>query len=211
VIVSASHWMPVLVTGPASEPVTLAEAKNHLRIDANDEDDYISSLITVARQHIENAGNLALLTQTWKLACDEFPWRMRKFPWETEGRLDEILIYPGPLIAVSSIKYYDTDGLQQTLATTEYAVDSSSKPARVYPAYGKYWPATRSIPNAVEINFTAGYANAASVPQQLKEAMLLLIAHLYENRDAGEGAFAAQTLGTVQSTLDILISPYRIF
>lgn len=181
-----------LITAPATEPVTLAEAKLHLRVDASDEDTLITSLISVARHECENRTGRALITQTWELTRDCFA--------------DEMELPQPPLQSVSSVKYFDTSEVEQTLASSVYRVDSYSQPGRVTLAYEETWPdIALEYPNAVAIRYVAGYgAAASSVPPPLKQWMLLHIGHWYANREA-----ASKDLRTLPM-LDGLLDPYRI-
>jgi len=164
-----------LKTAPAAEPVTLAEAKTHLRVDISDDDDLITALITAAREYCENFQNRAYITQVWKLWMDD---------WPEED--DYIEIPLPPLQSVESVKYYDTDGNENTFSSDYYSVDTESEPGRVYLNYGETWPTDTLRPrNGIVVEFTAGYGDTADdVPQTVKQAMLLLIAHWYENREA---------------------------
>lgn len=164
-----SHFLAVSVA-PASEPVTTAEAKTHLRVDGTDEDAYIDTLVKAAREKIEIDAERALLPQTLVLRLDRFP-----------GIIE---LRRCPVTAVSSITYVDTTGATVTLAATEYQTDVSTEPGRIAPAYGKSWPATRDQANAIVVTFTAGYANAAAVPASAKHAIKLLVGHWFRNREA---------------------------
>jgi uncharacterized phiE125 gp8 family phage protein len=163
-----------LITPPALEPVTLAEAKAHIRVDGNDEDALITSLITAAREYCEGFQNRSYITQTWGLWLDSFPSE------------DYIRIPLPPLQSVASIKYYGTDNAEYTMDAADYFVDDKSEPGRAVLAYNKTWPTTALRPaNGVCIEFVAGYGDAASdVPQKAKQAILLLIGHWYANREA---------------------------
>lgn len=181
--------MPLkLITAPASEPVTLAEAKLHLRVDSTADDALITSLIVAARESAEHATGRAFLPQTWELALDEFE--------------DEILLNKSPLISITSITYVDEDGATQTLTTDDYQLDSHSEPARITPAYDTCWPTTRAQKNAVLIRFQAGYADADSVPSQVKSWMLLRIGMLYENRESVQAGVPLIELPHVDRLLD---------
>lgn len=176
----------------ATEPVTTAEAKTHLRVTGTDDDTYIGTLITAARQYVETFLNRALITQTWE-------WRLDGFSLWT------LIVPMAPLISVTSIQYIDGEGTTQTLATTEYTVDAKSEPARIAPAYGKYWPATRYEMNAVTITFTAGYGAASAVPFQIKQAILLVIGHLYERR---EETITGTIIAEIPLGVQALLMPY---
>jgi len=137
------------------------------------EDTLLEALITTAREWCEGYQNRQYITAIWELWLDD---------WPSE---DYIRIPLPPLQAVSSIKYYGTDNTAATMDTADYFVDTKSEPGRVSLAYGKTWPTTTLRPvNGVVVEFEAGYGDAASdVPKRVKQAMLLLIGHLYERRE----------------------------
>lgn len=188
-----------LITPPASEPVSVSEAKLHLRVDGADEDTLISGLITAARQYVEDYTQRALITQTWRLLLDEFP----------NG--DTIHVPLPPLQSVNSVTYYDEDGALQTLPTTDYHVDPESAQGRVVLTDGKCWPTTQTRPNAVTIEFVAGYGDAASVPQAIKQAILLLVAHWYEHREAVVIGTSGNVAKEAAFAVDALLTPYRVW
>jgi len=185
----------VLVTAPTAEPVTLAEAKLHLRVDDNADDALIGALITAARQHAEHDTRRALVTQTWKLALDVFP--------ENVVTLDH-----APVSTVVSVVYTDPDGVSKTLDAGAYQLDAITEPCRLVPAYGNSWPATRAQVNAVAITYTCGYGNPESVPESIKRWMLLRIGALYENREEVLTGRAI-TLAPLPF-VDALLAPYRL-
>ena len=159
------------------------------------ENDLIADLITAAREYAENFQHRCYITQTIELVLDEFPD-------------DEIVVPRPPLIAVSSIKYTDTDGNQQTWDNANYTVDNKSHPGRIIPAYTKTWPATRDVPNAVTVTYTAGYGDATTdVPKRVKQAIKLLIGHLYENREAT----SEKQLASVPMAVEALLWQEKIF
>lgn len=183
----------VLVTAPVVEPVTLTEAKDHMRVDASTDDALIEALILAARERVETFTGRALVTQTWDWTLDCF---------------EPILIVPKPpLVSVTSITYVDSDGASQTLASTVYQVDIKTQPARIVEAYGQTWPTTREQLNAVTIRFVAGYGIAAShVPMALRQAALLLIGHWYREREDT----ARTELRQIPSGAEALMMPYYI-
>jgi uncharacterized phiE125 gp8 family phage protein len=188
-----------LKTAPAVEPITTSEAKLHLKLDSDTTDDtLIAALITAARETIENLTGRALINQTWEMALEEWP--------EDE---DELKLYPSPLSSVTSVTYTDVDGITQTWSpTTGYTADTYSIPGQLLLRYGQYWPVNREIENSILITYVCGYgAASSSVPGPLKAAMLLLIGHWYENREA-------VNVGSITSelpfTVEVLIAPYRV-
>ncbi len=182
-----------LVTAPARQPVTLQQAKDHLRVDETVDDSVIDPLIKTAREHVEAFTHRALITQTWDLFLDAF---------------SQIILMPkAPLQSVTSIKYLDTAGVQQTLASTEYKVDVASNAARIVPAWGKSWPLVREEINAVEIRFVSGHGdNPEDLASPIIQALLLIVAHLYENREATSNGPALKELP--MGARDLLL-PYR--
>lgn len=185
----------VLTTAPATEPVTLAEAKLHLRIeDAITADDtLVSALIVAARQWVEQYLHRSLVTQTWRLKLDAFP------------DTDTIVLGRPSLLEVSSVTYVDADGDSQTMSTDDYSVDADHFPGRILLGFGKSWPSTRVQPNAVTVTFTSGYGNAAAVPDAIKAALKLVIGDLYANR---EGSIVGVS-HTDNPAVMALLGPYR--
>ncbi len=175
---TAPCWSTSLKTAPASEPLSLEEAKLHLRLstDATAEDDLVASLIVAAREHVETYTNRALITQTWY-------WKSHGFP------CGDIIIPRPPLVSITSISYVDSNGASQTWAagSTGYQLIKPAGPkaqyARVQPSYLIPYPQARSQPEAVTIEYVCGYGDATAVPDSIKSAMRLLIGHWYENRE----------------------------
>ena len=164
-----------LVTGPTVEPVSLAEAKVHCRVDITDDDAYITGLITAARSRLETIARpqLAMITQTWELLLDDWPWG------------DTVELRPYPLQSVTSVKYTDSAGAETTYSAGNYLVDAYSEPGRLRLKTGSSWPsATLRELNGVAIRFVAGFGAAGTaVDMQLRQAILLLVAHWYEIRE----------------------------
>ena len=188
-----------LITAPATEPVTSSEAKSHLRVDTTADDTLIGTLITAARQHVENHLRRALITQTWELVMDAFP----------AG--DVIRLPRPPLVSVTSIKYTDVAGSESTFSSAAYVVDTDSTKGRVVLKSGESWPSdTLAAANGVRVRYVAGYGSAAAVPNPIRQAVLLLIGTLYENR---ESVLVAQgvTVAQLPFGVEALLMPYRIF
>lgn len=138
------------------------------------EDSLLTGLIQVAREYAEGFQNRALCTQTWELVLND---------WPNGDRIDVPL---PPLQSITSIKYKDSDGTETTWDDANYVVDTDSFVGRIALAYGSSWPSATLYPvSGIRIRFVAGYGLAVSVPQMVKNAILLLAAHLYENREAG--------------------------
>lgn len=167
----------VLVSGPSDEPVSLVEAKRHCRIDHDDEDSDVLALVTAAREHCEALCQRAFVTQTWRLELDRFPEQCQ--PWSDVIRL------PRPrLQSVTSVQYVDVSGVLRTLSAGLYQVDVGREPARLAPAYGQVWPATRDQMAAVKVTYDAGFGGTDVTPKTIRQAILLLAGHWYEHREA---------------------------
>jgi len=159
-----------LKTAPATEPVTVLEAKNQMRVTHADEDGLIGNYITAARQAAETFTNRQFITATWELRLDEFPECIR-------------LPFP-PALVVNTIKYYDTGGTLTTMLPADYREDIYEATARIDPAFGKTWPPTRAQSMAVIVDYDAGYGlTASTVPMGLRQAILWLVAHWFEHRE----------------------------
>lgn len=195
----------VLFAGPTLEPLTVQEATDFSRITEDSEDDNVEGLIRSARAHVEQLTGRALITQTWDLYLDEFPYCYTAEGWRY------IDIPKPPLQSVTFVKYYDSAGVQQTLATSEYTVDSQREPGRVYQAYGKSWPSTYPIPNAVQVRFIAGYGPAASDidarAPELRQAISTLVGTMYEQRETNTD----QPLADVPEAFYQLVNQHRMF
>ena len=186
-----------LKTAPTLTPVSVAEAKTHLRIDSSftADDTYIETLISVATSAAENYTNLALMEQSWYLDIDAFP--------------DYFNLLKGTLrqLTVNSITYSDADNASQTLAAANYFGDGSIKPARIYFAPDATIPSTYDKPNAVVVDFTLGFGAASQVPAPIKQAILLTIGRFYELRqDVVTGTIAT----VIPRTVEYLLNPYRV-
>lgn len=158
---------------PTVEPITVEDARLHLRVDSAEDDGLIASYIVAARQMVETWTMRGLVSATRKLYIDGFPAFAVELPY-------------APLTSVTSVQYYDDGGTLQTLATSYYTVDTVSEPGRVHLAYQQTWPSTRAIPSSVVITYVSGYAvtgDHAATPVALKHAIRLLVSHWYENRE----------------------------
>lgn len=187
--------MPLqLVTPPALEPVTLSEARLHLRVDTADDDPLIDALISAARLHAEMLTARQFLPARWRLVLDRFT--------------PMVLLNRSPVVSVVSVRYLDMGGLWQIMPATDYVVESSSEPARITPAFGKIWPPTLPQIGSVEILFDAGYADATKVPDGIKRWMLLRVGSLYQHREE----MSVLPAGRIDPLpfVDSLLDPYRV-
>lgn len=188
-----------LITAPAVEPITFDEAKAHCRVDVDDDDALISSLIVAARQHVENVTGRQLITATWALTLDCWPC------WIDVPRAP---LLSTPAVAIT---YLDTAGATQTLATDQYRVHAPSGPTAargtIERAYGVSWPSLYGVSNSVTVTFSAGYgASPDTVPQAIRQAMLLLIGHWYINR---ENVITGMTATELPQAVNALLAPYK--
>lgn len=188
--------MPLqLISQPEAEPVSLLEAKLHLRVDGDADDSLIESLIPSARQAAETLTGRQLVTARWKYVLDQFPC--------------EVLWLPkSPLQSVISIEYFDQAGVWQVLPETEYVVDALFEPARIAPSFGKYWPLCLPQIGAVAVTFDAGYGTVSQVPEGLKSWIKLRIGSLYAHREE----MAVLSRGRIDPLpfVDGLLDPYKV-
>lgn len=178
---------------PTVEPLSLAEAKQHLRLEHSDDDSSVRRMIAAARSWGENFTRRAFITQTWALYLD---------------RLPAVIELPHPPVqSVSSVQYVDDNGDTQTLSTALYDVDIDAELARVYPAYGETWPSVRFHPKSVTVTYVAGYGDDEDdVPEDIKSGLLLHLSRLYEQREP----VVTGTIISDQGADAALLRPYQI-
>jgi uncharacterized phiE125 gp8 family phage protein len=182
-----------LLTGPSAEPLTLAEAKNFLRVEIGEDDDLIAALIAAARIHVEAETRRALMNQTWRLVRDD---------WPADGRLR---VLPAPLRAVAAARVYDAQNVAHDFDPQAFVVDTAGAALSFAP-----WavPAPGRAFAGIEIDISAGYGDGpADVPEPLRQAMRLLVAEWYDNR-----VISAVGQGVTQPPAGVsaLIAPYRM-
>ena len=157
-----------LTTPPTAEPLTLAEARAHLRLDQNDEDALLLSLIRTAREHLERETGLCLIAQSWRLYLD---------CWPQDGI---IRIARSPVQAIQNIRVHDGEGTALHVSLEDHLLDGAGRPVRLWL---RHPPHPGQPLNGIEIDFTAGYGEAgADVPDTLKRAMLLHVSHMFAFR-----------------------------
>jgi uncharacterized phiE125 gp8 family phage protein len=182
----------LLLTAPAVEPLTFAEAKAYLRVEHTDDDDLIGALIASSRIHVEAQTRRALVSQGWRLSFDA---------WPADGRLP---VRPAPLQTLTAARVYDFNGVAQTVDLQAFVPDTAGSLLAFAP-----WalPQPGRIAAGIELDVTVGYGAAASdVPEPLRHAIKILIAHWYENR--GLATIGAVTV--LPTTAAALIAPYRM-
>lgn len=198
-----------IVTQPAEEPVSLDEARLHLRVDADGspgvhpDDARISSFITTARRDSEAETNRAFIETEFLYTLDAFPCRSR---FDGADRI-AIKLPISPLIEIVEIKYIDADGELQTLAEADYVLDDVGEPTRIMPE-SEAWPATKCVMNAVRVQFKAGFGAAEDVPEEIKDALLLIVGNLYENR---ESIITGTSASSLPLTAKDLLYQWKVF
>ena len=172
-----------LITGPSVEPISVADAKRHLRVEHSDDDLLIKRLIETAVSMVDVTGVLgkAMITQTWG-------------EWFAPNP-SQIVLSLGPIQSVSAIKYYDTDNALQTDKLSNYFVLGTSGRTTIKPKSGYNWPTTFTRDDAIKIEYVIGYGDTfRDVPSTVRHALFMLVAHYYENREN-------ELIGTVSKTL----------
>lgn len=179
-----------LVTPPTEEPVSLAEALGHLRVDHSDADARIDGHIVTARENAEAFCRRAFVTQVWDLVLPRFPTRDELV---NDRVLRAIRIPKPPLVTIDSVTYFDEDGDSQTLATATYYAVTQTHPGWMARQVDQTWPATRARADAVTVQFTAGYGAASAVPRSIRDAILLDVEALFDGFPIGPGHEAYDT------------------
>ena len=184
-----------LLSGPAAEPLELDDVKAHLRLDGDDEDALLASLITTSRSHVETALGLALITQSWRWQAD---------CWPRNGLVE---LMTRPIQSVDRVAVRAADGTQTVIDATDYILDVSGQTGRLAPSEG-HWPKPGARLGGIEIDFTVGYGNAATdVPEPIRQALRLLVAHWYAVRNP---VHIGQMATRVPDTVSELLMPYRV-
>jgi uncharacterized phiE125 gp8 family phage protein len=191
----------VLVTSPESEPVSLLEMKRYLRIDDNSDDIVLSDQIMEARRFVEDQIGLAFISQSWRLAIDQWPaggeawWdgvrEMSISELYRTSVIQTLTLPKWPLVSVTSVTVYDEDSTATVInVANTFDVDVYQTPGRMTLKRGQTWPVALRANNAIEIVYVAGYANAAAVPMTMKRAVRQLAAFMYNHR--GDDCDASQ-------------------
>lgn len=204
------------ITPPTSEPITLAEAKAHLRVSLSDDDTLIGNLITATRMICEEFTARALITQGWRLWLNAFPgdamawWDGTRQGATSRLTVKRFILMPrAPLQSISAVTVYADDDSSTVFSPALYFVDNAAEPGRLALRNNASWPIPQRMSNGISIDFTAGYGAASNVPQALKQGMLAHIAQLYEHR--GEGLRINGDALSVKSLPDIVQAMYQPF
>jgi uncharacterized phiE125 gp8 family phage protein len=208
-----------LITPPTVEPVSLDLAKQHCRVDFTDDDALFTLYISAAREYCEKFMNRSIFNQTYVLYLDSFPygdWRSttpmdQRSPYNYSSYWSDMAIrLPRPsAVSVTSIKYLDASGVQQTLSQSYYYTDVTSEPGRIVPSAGTTWPTTQYYqPGSIQVTYISGTWGDGTVintcPQSIVRAMLLLISHYYDRR----GSASESTVKTIPQAVDASLNQY---
>lgn len=206
-------YAPTLVTAPTTKPVTVPEVKRHCRVSSTvvTDDELLSHLIDVAVEHFDGYQGIlgrCLITQTWKQTFDYF---------------HDIMRLPFPAQGITSVKYLDAEGVEQTLDTSYYDLRHDGLSSFVQRERSLLWPTIKLEPEAVRITFTAGFGSASEVPAPVRQAILLSVGSLYSQtrEDAGLRRVVIDGVGSKdwdtrmfdmnQTAIDRLVAPYRLY
>lgn len=196
-----------LVAGPTQEPVTLAEAKAHLRVAIADDDGLIAGYILAARSYVEGQIHRPIVSRMFDFTAD--------YGWPSKNCQSWIDLPMPPLQSVRSVSYVDSNGATQVLASNQYRVITNGPRGAVIPVYGVSWPSVRPQTGAVTVRFIAGYTDfvdtisspnysvtGPGVPDELRMAIMLHVEMLYD-RDP-------QSRQLLESARDSLMSPFSV-
>jgi len=177
------------LTEPVEEPVTLAEAKAHLRVDLDEENGLISSFIVVAREQCELEARRSFVKRSMRYMCHSWPTDLGK------------TLPQRPVVSITHVKVYDWEDAATAIASSNYRLTDDD---RVRFTSDFSWPVRARLADGYEVEYIAGYGDASAVPQRYKQAILLLVGHFYENREAvtlAQGMTATVLPLAVQSLL----------
>lgn len=206
-----------VVTAPTLKPFTLNRLYQQLRLDVqgspqeHDDDDTLNALMDVARAGCENIIKRSLLPQTLRLSMQSFPVSSDTYArWDRQAQPEPvraIKLYRPPVIAVSHVKYYDSSNVLQTLDASSYFVTDDQVPELKFVS-GFTAPSVYDRPDAVRVEYTAGYANAALIPEPLQQWMLLQIGTMYESR---QSVTEAKVMELPNRFTEMLLDPYTLY
>ncbi len=214
-----------LITAPTVEPVTLADTYLQCYLvpsgspPVHPQDSTLTRAIASGRRAAESYTRRALMTQTWELWLDRFPGEdARRAFWHRDSsravhREDFALKIPlPPLQSITSVKYIDETGAEQTMDPSAYQLDDASEPAQLFPAVGTCWPRTQcDTVGSVKVRFVAGYGDAEeSVPEDIRSWILMRVGHWFENREATAAARGSGSDLIEVPFVDELLNPYRV-
>lgn len=178
---------------PTLQTVSTTEAKDHLRIDHNDDDNYITNLVKSATSVAERYTQRSFMTQTWVKTLSKFPTK------------DFIEVLKSPVASITSISYYDADNAQQTFSNYTLVSPDIISYLQVN---SDGWPSTCIRLDAVEVTFVTGYATSAELEDDIKHAILMIVGHLYENR---QDVIVGSQVNKMPNSSKYLLEPYRMF
>lgn len=181
-----------LKTAPSEYPVTLADVREYAAIDGTDNDTLIERLIRVATAHAEQLTGRQFVSAAWELYLDGFP--------------TDIILPKPPVTSITSIEYYDSNNVKQTLSATNYNAAVECEPAMIFLADSAQWPTTKNKPDSVIVTFSAGYGAAADVPDDVKQAITILAVQMFERRQAA----GEKQLYEAPYAVQALLSPYTM-
>lgn len=202
-----------IVTDVASEPLTVSEVKDYIRVDDNIDDTVITNMIKSARIWVENYTNRSLLNRTLKYSIDYIDeidqnlWEGWRTGPDMSLRQRFIQLPRPPVVSVTSIKSYADDDTETTFNSSKYYVDNAREPARIVLRNGETWPTALRVANAIEVTYVSGYGvNRSDVPEALIQGILQTIAYYYENR----GDVYDRPQNFAPKTLKFLLDPYKV-
>lgn len=182
-----------LLADSGEEPITLEQAKQHLRVYGVDDDAYITMLITAARQMAEGRLNRTIMPRELVATFDSWGHALR--------------LFKPPVLSIEAITYIDTEGVEQTL-TAGFLTNLMAEPARVVLDYGSAWPALQSRVGAVTVRYRAGY-ESGTVPYPIIQWMLLAIGTMFNNRETLINGVSSAALAG--GFVDALLQPYMVY
>lgn len=186
-----------LVVAPTVEPVSLAEARAHLRLDNTDDDGILAGYILAARRFAEGYIRGAIVTQTWDYTINE-RWPLMRLECGYYRHRIELPLHP--VQSVTSISYVDDNGVTQSLSGSMYTAHLLGSVPYIDQAYNQSWPSVRAVSDAITVRFVAGYL-PEKVPDEIRAAILLHVESLYDR---------CEDKDRCEECRNSLLDPYRM-
>lgn len=182
---------PTVVVAASSYPVSLQEAKDHLRVTGSETDNYITSLIKAATVRIEKELGIALIERTFEIKFDSFA--------------NQIALPNGPVEEVVSVKYLDEDGIEQTAGTELYSTDLGHEQGWIILNSGLSWPATYPVPNAVTIRYKAGHTAIRDEDRGIVQSIFILLSFFYDNRGSEDAPIPRAIRWSLEPYIKVMV------
>jgi len=185
------------IAPPATYPVDLSQLREHLRLDGVEQDPLLLDYLRAACAWVEQHTRRALMAQQWRLSLECWP-----------SSVALIELPRPPLLSVDEVSYIDGAGVRTLVPGERYTTSAAAPLAAIAPVWGSVWPSARPQADSIRIDYTAGYADPQDVPADICHAILMLVAHWHEHREA---SIVGTISGDTPMAVDALLSGHRLY